>query len=102
ATPPPAWSFVDRFDAQVERSGDAVACRDAHRTWTYRDVARRADRVARALAARGTGPGELVAVCLPRGGDLLATLLGVWKAGAAYVPLDPAYPATYLQQILDD
>ncbi|HVZ31443.1 MAG TPA: non-ribosomal peptide synthetase, partial [Polyangiaceae bacterium] len=45
---------------------------------------------------------ELVAVCLDRGAELLATLLGIWKAGAAYVPLDPAHPSAYLQQILDD
>ncbi|MBD7919322.1 amino acid adenylation domain-containing protein [Cellulomonas sp. Sa3CUA2] len=101
-TEAPAWTFVERFDAQAERTPDAVACRDRQGTWTYRDVARRAHAVARALTARGTAPGELVAVCLPRGGDLLATLLGVWKSGAAYVPLDPAYPATYLQQILAD
>ena len=101
-TPAPARTFVERFDAQVERTPDAVACWDEHGAWSYREVARRADRVARALAARGTAPGELVAVCLPRGGDLVGTLLGVWKAGAAYVPLDPAYPAAYLQQILDD
>ncbi|KAH6854722.1 hypothetical protein B0I37DRAFT_336778 [Chaetomium sp. MPI-CAGE-AT-0009] len=47
-------------------------------------------------------PGDLVAVCLPRGGDLLAALLGVWLAEAAYVPLDPAYPTAYSRQILDD
>lgn len=98
----PAQSFVERFDAQVARTPDAVACRDDEGAWSYLDLSRRADRVAEALVARGTGPGELVAVCLPRGGDLVATLLGVWRAGAAYVPLDPSYPAAYLQQILDD
>lgn len=99
---PPAWTFVERFDARAAGTPEALACRDARRAWTYADVARRAHGVADALAARGTAPGDLVAVCLPRGGDLLATLLGVWQAGAAYVPLDPAYPAAYLQQILDD
>jgi amino acid adenylation domain-containing protein len=58
--------------------------------------------VAHALAAHGVARGDLVGVCLDRSGKLLATLLGIWKAGAAYVPLDPSYPKAYLRQILDD
>jgi amino acid adenylation domain-containing protein len=95
-------SFVQRFDAQVERAPGAVACWDERGAWSYLEVARHANQVAHALAARGITPGELVAVCLERGGRLLASLLGIWKAGAAYVPLDPAYPRAYLRQILDD
>jgi amino acid adenylation domain-containing protein len=98
----PRWSFVERFDAQVDRAPGAVACWDERGAWSYLEVARRANQVAHALAERGITPGDLVAVCLGRGGHLLATLLGIWKAGAAYVPLDPAYPSAYLRQILDD
>jgi amino acid adenylation domain-containing protein len=98
----PTVSFVDRFDAQVQRAPDAVACWDGHGPWSYRDIDRRAHSVAHALAARGTGLGQLVAVCLPRGGDLLATLLGVWRALGAYVCLDPAYPTAYSRQIIED
>ena len=101
-TEPPALSFVARFDAQVARDPEAVACCDAQGSWSYLAMARRSHAVAEALAARGTGPGDLVAVCLPRGGDLLATLLGIWRAGAAYVPLDPAYPTAYSEQIIAD
>jgi amino acid adenylation domain-containing protein len=101
-TEAPARSFVERFAAQVERAPEAVACWDSRGAWSYLDLDRRSRRVAHALAARGTAPGDLVAVCLPRGGDLLATLLGVWRAGAAYVPIDPAYPTAYSRQILDD
>lgn len=101
-TPAPAWSFVQRFDAQVERSPGAVACWDERGAWSYLEVARHANQVAHALKARGVARGDLIAVCLERGGKLLATLLGVWKAGAAYVPLDPAYPRAYVRQILDD
>lgn len=101
-TPAPRQSFVQRFDAQVERTPDAVACWDGRGPWSYREVARRANRVAHALVARRVQPGERVAVCLDRGGELLSTLLGIWKAGAAYVPLDPAYPSVYLRQILED
>ncbi|KYF47511.1 hypothetical protein BE08_46150 [Sorangium cellulosum] len=101
-TPAPAWSFVQRFDAQVERSPGAVACWDERGAWSYLEVARHANQVAHALKARGVARGDLIAVCLERGGELLATLLGVWKAGAAYVPVDPAYPRAYVRQILDD
>ena len=98
----PAWSFVERFDAQVERAPAAVACWDERGSFSYLELARHANRVARAIAAHGVAPGALVGVCLERSGKLLATLLGIWKAGAAYVPLDPSYPKAYLRQILDD
>lgn len=101
-TPAPSWTFVERFAEQAAATPDALACRDEHRQWTYADLAARAATVAGALAARGAGAGDLVGVCLPRGGELLATLLGVWTAGAAYVPLDPNYPTAYSLQILDD
>jgi amino acid adenylation domain-containing protein len=100
--PAPERSFVERFDARVKRAGDAVACWDERGAWSYLEVAQRANQVAHALAARAIAPGDRVAVCLDRGAELLATLLGIWKAGAAYVPLDPAYPTAYLRQILDD
>ena len=101
-TSAPRQSFVQRFDAEVERAPSAVACWDERGALSYLELARHANRVAHALAARGVGRGDLVAVCLDRSGKLLATLLGIWKAGAAYVPLDPAYPKAYVQQILED
>ena len=101
-TPAPTRSFVQRFDAQVERAPGGVACWDERGPWSYLELARHANQLAHALRARGVTRGDLVAVCLPRNGKLLATLLGIWKAGAAYVPLDPAYPSAYLRQILDD
>ena len=98
----PEWSFVQRFDAQVERIPAAVACWDERGAWSYLELARHANQVAHALAERGVASGDLVGVCLERSGRLLATLLGIWKTGAAYVPLDPNYPKAYLRQILDD
>ncbi len=100
---PPRWTFVQRFDTQLERTPDGLACWDQrHGAWTYRELAEHASQLARALRARGVARGDLVAVCLDRGGPLLAALLGIWKAGAAYVPLDPAYPRAYIRQILAD
>jgi len=101
-TPAPERSFVDRFEAQVKRTAEAVACWDERGAWSYLELAQHANQVAHALAARGVARGDLVAVCLERSGQLLATLLGIWKAGAAYVPIDPAYPQAYSRQILDD
>jgi amino acid adenylation domain-containing protein len=100
--PAPRESFVQRFDARVARTPDAVACWDGAGAWSYRELSRHANQLAHALAARGIAADDRVAVCLERSGQLLATLLGIWKAGAAYVPLDPAYPRAYVQQILED
>ncbi len=100
--PAPGLSFVQRFEAQVERSQGAVACWDERGACSYLELERQANQIAHALAARGVTEGDRVGVCLERGRQLLATLLGVWKAGAAFVPLDPAYPPAYLRQILDD
>ncbi|HKO92515.1 MAG TPA: amino acid adenylation domain-containing protein, partial [Polyangiaceae bacterium] len=101
-TPVSQLSFVERFAAQVKRAAGAVACWDEAGAWTYQELAQRASQVAHALAARGVRRGDLVGVCLERSGPLLATLLGIWQAGAAYVPLDPAYPSAYLRQILEN
>jgi amino acid adenylation domain-containing protein len=101
-SPAPQRSLVARFDAQVKQSPDAVACWDERGAWSYLELAKHANQMAHALLASGVRAGDLVAVCLDRGGRMLATLLGVWKAGAAYVPLDPAYPRAYSKQILAD
>ncbi|HET7544772.1 MAG TPA: amino acid adenylation domain-containing protein [Polyangiaceae bacterium] len=98
----PTRSFVERFDAQVERTPGAVACWGEGGVSSYLEIAERANQVAHALLARGARARDLVAVCMDRSGSLLATLLGIWKAGAAYVPLDPAYPKAYLRQIIED
>ncbi|MFE7617371.1 amino acid adenylation domain-containing protein, partial [Streptomyces sp. NPDC057496] len=72
---------------------DAHAVTEPGRIWTYAELDARANRLARALAARGVGAEDLVAVLLPRGAALIATLLGVLRAGAAYLPLDTGHPA---------
>ncbi|MGW0283769.1 amino acid adenylation domain-containing protein [Streptomyces sp. NPDC003236] len=81
---------------------DAVALEHGGRRLTYRELDERAEALARYLAERGVGPGALVAVCLDHGPDLVCALLGVLKSGAAYVPLDPAYPAERLRYMVED
>lgn len=95
-------TFVERFDAQVARAPEAIACIDASGSVSYRDLAARANRLAAALAAKGVGKGDIVGVCLGRDATLLAAFLAAWKVGAAYVPVDPSYPDSYRSQILSD
>ncbi|MFE0776186.1 amino acid adenylation domain-containing protein [Streptomyces sp. NPDC058861] len=98
----PEETFPALLGRWVRRTPDAPAVRDAHTTLTYRELDARADALARRLAARGIGPEDRVAVALPRGNDLVVALLGVLKAGAAYLPLDTGYPAARLAHMLDD
>ncbi|MGW3801431.1 non-ribosomal peptide synthetase [Streptomyces clavifer] len=90
------------FGQRARRTPGAPAVRDAGTTLTYGELDARADALARHLTTLGIGPEDRVAVALPRTHDLVVALLGVLKAGAAYVPLDPDYPARRLSYMLDD
>lgn len=95
------------FEAQVERTPDAVALLfDASGTQkptlTYRELNRRANQVARTLRTMGVGPDTLVGICMERSLEMVVGIFGILKAGGAYVPLDPTYPAERLQFMLDD
>ncbi|MFD0404903.1 amino acid adenylation domain-containing protein [Kitasatospora sp. NPDC127116] len=81
---------------------DAVAVRCGAERLTYRELDRRANRLARHLRARGARPERLVGVCLPRSADLVVALLAVLKSGAAYLPLDPDLPARRMSFMLAD
>jgi aspartate racemase len=81
------------FEAQVEQTPDAVAVIDGERQLTYRELNGRANQLARYLQTLGVGPGEnLAIICMERSLEMVVTFLGVHKAGAAYVPIDPNYP----------
>ena len=71
------------------------------RTLSYGDLDSQANRIARELGARGLAEGGLVVVAQERSADLLPTLLGVWRAGGAYVPVDPGYPAERTRFIVE-
>ena len=82
---------------------DALAVLDHDGTeHTYGRLDARADALAHRLRHHGAGPGAVVGVCLPRGIDLVTTLLAVWKAGAAFVPLEPDLPPARLAAVLGD
>ncbi|WP_406070712.1 amino acid adenylation domain-containing protein [Micromonospora sp. NBC_01638] len=78
--------------AQAARTPEAEAVRHGDRAWSYRELDEAANRLARVLLTRGVTREERVGVCLPRTPELVVALLAVLKAGACYVPLDPAYP----------
>ncbi|MFJ9156149.1 amino acid adenylation domain-containing protein [Streptomyces griseoviridis] len=90
------------IEEQAARTPDAPAVRYRDTTLTYAQLDARADRLAAALTARGAGPETVVAVALPRGPDLVTALVAVAKAGAACLPVDPAYPAERIALMLGD
>lgn len=90
------------FEAQAAQSPDSVALEYADRNVSYQELNRCADRVGAMLQRLGIGVEALVGVCLNRSVEMVITLLGVLKAGAAYVPLDPSYPQEWLAYVLED
>ncbi|MFC3998912.1 amino acid adenylation domain-containing protein [Nocardiopsis sediminis] len=93
AAAPGAATLPELFAAQAARTPDAVAlvCGDERHTFAGLDA--RANRLAHELRARGAGPERRVALLLPRGAETVVAILAVLKSGAAYVPIDPEYPA---------
>ncbi|MBL1080343.1 AMP-binding protein, partial [Nocardia sp. 2] len=95
-------SVIDMLEHQVAVSPESVAVRFADQHLTYQELNRRSNRVAYRLIDHGVGPDTVVAVALPRSVELVVGLLAVLKAGGAYLPLDPAYPAERLAFMLTD
>ena len=81
---------------------DAIALRFEHHVLTYRQLNERANQVAHALLAHGVCPDARVAICVERGPQMIIGLLGILKAGAGYVPIDPAYPQERIAYTLAD
>lgn len=90
-----------RFAAQVELHAAAPAVTAAGCTLSYRELDQQANALAARLLATGVGAGSLVGLCVERDLDLPIGILAILKCGAAYVPLDPAYPADRLAHVLD-
>ena len=82
----------DLFERQVARTPTATALIMGADQMTYSELNQRANHLARQLRLRGVGPERIVGICLPRSFELVIAVLAVWKAGGAYLPLDPLYP----------
>ena len=102
ATEAPSCAVSELLATAAARYADRVAARFGEQAWTYAELDCRASEIASALAARGARPGERIGLCLERGLDMLAAVIGVLKTGAAYVPLDPAFPESRLRFMVDD
>ncbi len=96
-----ARSFPELFDLRVTTSPDAVAVEYGSTSLTYRELDERAEQVARGLLAAGVRAESIVAIALRRSVDWVTALLGVFRAGAAYLPLDTAHPAERLAYMID-
>ncbi|MEV8019152.1 amino acid adenylation domain-containing protein [Streptomyces sp. NPDC086554] len=102
ARPVPPTTLIGPIEAQTVRTPDATALVFGDQELTYAELNARANRLAHHLIEIGVRPGALAAVAVPRSLDLVVTLLAVLKAGGAYLPLDPDYPADRLAYMLGD
>ncbi|MFI8858083.1 non-ribosomal peptide synthase/polyketide synthase [Streptomyces prasinus] len=102
ALPVPEDTLPELFARQAARTPHTTALVAADARLDYAELDARADRLARRLTARGAGPERLVALRLPRTADMITAILAVWKAGAGYLPLDPALPEDRTRFLLDD
>ncbi|MDX2705104.1 non-ribosomal peptide synthase/polyketide synthase [Streptomyces sp. PA03-6a] len=98
----PPSTLPELFQSQAARTPDAAAVVFEGLQLTYAELNTRANRLARLLVTRGAGPENRVAVMMDRSADLVTTLLAVVKAGAAYAPIDPEYPAERVAYVLRD
>ncbi|RML32462.1 AMP-binding protein, partial [Pseudomonas syringae] len=90
------------FEAQVERTPEALAVVHSEQRLTYRELNEQANRLAHALRKLGVQPDSRVGICVERGAEMVVGLLAILKAGGGYVPLDPAYPAERIAYMLQD
>lgn len=102
AVPVPDVTLTELLERQARATPDAIAVMFKDTGLTYRELADRSGRLARLLTDGGAGPERFVAVAIPRSPELVVALVAVLKSGAAYVPVDPEYPAARVEYMLAD
>lgn len=90
------------FEEQAERRPQAIALKFENTAITYEELNQRANQLARRLRIFGVGPESIVGICIPRGIEMMIGVLGIFKAGGAYLPLDPGYPKARTAFMLQD
>jgi len=98
----PEVTLAELFQAQADRTPDALAVVCEGSSLSYAELDGRASRLARYLVSLGAGPERLIAVAMERSADLVVVLLAVLKSGAGYLPVDPEYPAERISYLLGD
>jgi amino acid adenylation domain-containing protein len=98
----PKRCIQELFETQAEQQGSSLAVRCGEEQLSYAELNERANQLAHHLRARGVGPETLVGICLERSLEMVVGLLGIVKAGGAYLPLDANYPAERLAYMLHD
>lgn len=98
----PDLTLTELLDRQASADPDAIAVRFENEFLTYGELNERSGRLAKILADRGAGPEKFVAVAISRSLDLVVALVGILKAGAAYLPVDPEYPSARIEMMLTD
>ncbi|NWB99026.1 amino acid adenylation domain-containing protein, partial [Pseudomonas gingeri] len=99
---PQAQTVHGLFEAQVERTPEALAVVHGEQRLSYRELNEQANRLAHALRKQGVLPDSRVGICVERGAEMVVGLLAILKAGGGYVPLDPAYPVERIAYMLQD
>lgn len=97
---PESHSLIRAFHSRVSRSPDRTAVVSGNDRITFKQLGDLSDRIASALVSEGIGKGDFVGIGLPRSIGLIASLLGVLKSGAAYIPVDPGYPAARIAHMV--
>jgi amino acid adenylation domain-containing protein/FkbM family methyltransferase len=92
----------DLIAAQAARTPDAIAVVFENERMTYRELDARANELASELQSLGVKPDDIVALCVERSTSMIAALLGILKSGAAYLPIDPAFPAERIAFMIED
>ncbi|MGB8194795.1 MAG: amino acid adenylation domain-containing protein, partial [Chitinophagaceae bacterium] len=95
-------TIVDLFSEQAQLHTDKLALVFEQSTLTYKELDERSNQLANYLISRNVLPGDMVGICLERSAELIISILAILKAGAAYVPVDPAYPAERINYLLHD
>ncbi|MFG0261694.1 MAG: AMP-binding protein, partial [Novipirellula sp. JB048] len=95
-------AFPELWARQLDRTPDRLAVVSEDAQWTYRELDRQANAMARELIGHGVRHGSRVGMCVERSPEAIAAMLGIMKLGAVFVPLDPEYPIERLRYMVED